>query len=232
MTSRILSGALVLVAGPMLFAGDPQTSVHLVARPAPDEQTRTSYGKALEEARAKRAALRADLEKQHGKKEKSWPADARARYDAAKEAEERADDSAWYGGNVQQDQDDTLRDLTEAMGKKDRLKIVASPQDAHLVVEILGRGRGRYGGGMNAGSHIGLRLTSGRLLEPSAVRQLKWEFTAGLQKRMAAFESEDPPSVAVEILGIGRAWRLSTTKAADEIDYMVKKNREVLGATR
>jgi hypothetical protein len=47
---------------------------------------------------------------------------------------------------------------------------------------------------------------------------------------LAAFEGQDPPSVAIEVVGMGRAWRLATKTAADEIDTMVKTNGDVLGA--
>jgi len=219
----ILSWALVLLATPLLPAADVEkTSLHLVARPAVDVETTNGYLRAGEKARAALVALKAELQGLHGKKEKNWPADARERYGAAEKADERAADVSWYGVNLQPDLDDSLRDLTEAVADKKRLRVAAGREDADLVVEILGRNRGRFGGQLGNSSHIALRLTAGPRLDPAVVQQLKWHFGLGLQRRIPVFESEDPPSVTIEIVGAGIGWRFATTMAANVLDYNLK----------
>jgi hypothetical protein len=231
MKRSTLSLALVMIALPALGADPPTTNVRLLARPALDEATRSAHMTQAQEADAKLAALGADLEARHGKKRKNWPAEAQERYQAAEEAAERAADLAWYAANVQQDMDDTLADLTAAIGKKKRFNIVASDEEADLVVEILGRARGRHAGAFGKSPHLALLLKAGPRVDPGVVQRLKMEFTVGLKRRMPAFESEDPPSVALEIAGSGLAWRLATKMAADELDYMVKKNGELLASS-
>lgn len=228
MKRRLLSWAVVLLAVPAPAADAPPTSIRLLARPALDEATKTAIANDAKEAAARLEALRAELEGRLGKKRNKWPAEEQERFKAAEQAEERAADRLWYAGNVQQDMDDTLRDLTEAIGKKKRLRITTDEKDADLIVEIMGRSRGRHGGQLGQSSHLAMVMKSGPRIDPAAVLSLKMEFTAGLKRRIPVFESETPPAVALEIVGNGIGWRFSTTMAADELDYMVKKNQEIL----
>jgi hypothetical protein len=177
-------------------------------------------------------ALRTELEGKHGKKRKAWPADAEARYKAAEDANERASDVAWYGGNPQADLDDSLRDLTEAISGKSWLSLAPSRDAADLVLELLGRGRGRLGGQLGNSSHFAIRLSAGAKMDPAIVHNLKMKFTVGLIRRVPVFERESPPVIALEILGTGVIWRFAAKATADELDYIVKTNKDVIAAAR
>jgi hypothetical protein len=147
--SAVLTVLAAGLAAPVAAPAAEPLRVHV--RPGPKPTLADAERKALEKE-ASSASKRAEQERKtvektiaaaHGKRMAGWPAEARARYDAASQAELMA---ILEHHVVKTDADDLRKSANEvsaflggAAGKPPVLAVVDSPDGADLVVEVLAR---------------------------------------------------------------------------------------------
>src|SRR5262245_6283513 len=142
MNRTIATGVLILASG-VWAAGSEPLAVHVtgsIARAATKEAAEPLRQKS-EAARKAYGDLEEGLKKQYGKKPEAWPADKQEQLQAARDAFMEAQIDWFYSSGVKQkDIDDSVRDLSEALGKK-LLRTAATRDEADLVVQVLGRAK-------------------------------------------------------------------------------------------
>jgi hypothetical protein len=169
-----VAGLALALAAPAL-AGEP-LAIHVTG------STPKSPGKAAqEELRARKDTLRASYDsmdetyrKQHGKNLEAWPADKREELLAARDAYFEAQTDWFYSIDLKQkDIDDSVRELSEAL-ENTQVKLASRPEDADLVVQVVGRAKVSHEGWGGAGTvaaQLVLRVgPGGRVDTPALAR--------------------------------------------------------------
>ncbi|HYU42800.1 MAG TPA: hypothetical protein VEQ84_11685 [Vicinamibacteria bacterium] len=79
--------------------------------------------------------------KEHGKKIEAWPADKQDQLAAVRDAFVEAQIDWFYSSGLKQkDLDDSVREVSEALGKKP-VRMASGPADADLEVQVVGRAK-------------------------------------------------------------------------------------------
>jgi hypothetical protein len=112
---------------------------------------------------------------------------------------------------------DSMVDITNALKKKKALTLVASPELADLVVELLSRGSEETGETVR-----GIGITAGRTF-PVYRERLKFKMSAG------DYSSEFVTGSDGRLVG---KWKVAAGAAAKHIEDWVKKNQTLLIANR
>jgi hypothetical protein len=166
--------ALALAVALPAVAGEP-LAVHVTG------STPKSPSKAAqEELRAKKDALRTAwkdldeaLRKQHGKNPEAWPAEKRDELQVAHDAFFEAQTDWFYSIDLKQkDIDDSVREVTQALSEKTQLKLATRPEDADLVVQVVGRAEVTHegwGGQGTVAAQLVLRVGPGGRVDTPAL---------------------------------------------------------------
>jgi hypothetical protein len=116
-----------------------------------DKETEKQLTTAIKDAEKARKDLEKSLKTQHGNKRETWPQEAQDRLYDAQEAEALANANWAYRKVKQEGLSDTVDDLKKSLigdgvaGKKENVRLVSSPEQAQLIVEVNGR-RSAYSG--------------------------------------------------------------------------------------
>ena len=125
------------------------TAAPVQPRKEVDKATKDALKARRDEARDARRALEKQLKDQLGKKRESWPADKDDELYKLEEAEALADAEYEYRTIDPKNLSDAVKDLTESIqgkgiaGRKDRVILVGSAQEAALVLEVAARRSGK-----------------------------------------------------------------------------------------
>ena len=167
-----VAGLALALATPAV-AGEP-LAVHVTS------STPMSPTKAMqEELRAKKDALRTThtnmdeaYRKQYGKDPESWPADKREELLAARDAFFEAQTDWFYSIDLKQkDIDDSVREVAQAL-EKTQVKLATRPEEADLVVQVVGRAKVTHegwGGQGTVAAQLVLRVGPGGRMDPGAL---------------------------------------------------------------
>ncbi len=163
------------------------------------------------------------IKKRNGKKFETWPEAERAASDRVREAALQLEP---------RDIPDSLKDLQGAVAGKDivqRKKIileVASPAEAHLVVELLGRRKVDIGGWAY---FLAWKATLGGRVDPARRASPYWT-KASFDVRTPHMYTAQEPYWVVETLGSGR-WYNTANESAKAIERFIKSHYEALGGS-
>lgn len=142
MTRAAVVLALTLAAAPLALAEEP-LAVHVVGS-TPKATTKEGEAQLKEKKDAARkvyADLQEGLKKQYGKKVESWPEDKQDDFEKARDAFLEAQIDWFYSAGLKQkDLDDSVREVSEALGKK-AVHLVDAPADADFQVQVVGRAK-------------------------------------------------------------------------------------------
>jgi hypothetical protein len=142
MTRVAVALALTLATAGLVSAYEP-LSVHVVGS-TPKATTKEGEAQLKEKKDAALKAfndLQGGLKKQYGKKIEAWPADKQAELGAARDAFIEAYVDWFYSSGLKQkDLDDSVREVSEALGKK-TIQVATSPAEADFVVQVVGRAK-------------------------------------------------------------------------------------------
>ena len=139
--------ALTATPGAVRQTADKSMTVFVTAsepvpQVKPTEADRQQASAAIKAAQTARKDLDRDLKAQFGNKRDKWPADARERYADAEEAELRLNTDWIYRTRGSEPLPRNVSDLKDALqgiglaGKKENVEIVATPEQAQLIVEV------------------------------------------------------------------------------------------------
>jgi hypothetical protein len=238
--------SLVTVSG---AAADP-IAVHVSGGPAKaatKEATAELKAKS-DAARKSYADLHDALKKQFGKKEEAWPADKQSESQAAYDAFMEAQVDWFYSAGLQQkDIDDSVRELSEALAKKP-VRVAASPAEADLVVQVVGRAKvttdelANPNGPKNVAAELVLRVSPGQrmnvptLARSAPVWNAKKSFWMHANTDTVHAFSADAPYWLLISRKPGTAWIASykgaAGLAADAIEKFGADNADKVAAAR
>jgi hypothetical protein len=235
------------VAAGRLAGAQDHLSIHLAAGTA--RQVTAEEGRELEAKfrDAQKAFDEVDkpLKKQHGKDIEKWPEAAQEELRAARDRMAVAETDWLYSGIKQKDVDDSLRDITEKLGEKATLKLVASPAEADLAVTVIGRGkvaRNLGWGGTEAAAEVAMRVAPGGRLDGTALGKNGAGFRAkkSTWSRAGAFTIHDFTAEAPYWLLVSRKpqvgfsfpWKGAAGQAADAFERFAAENAAVLATAR
>jgi hypothetical protein len=211
--------------------------------PAEDREARIAEMQTLlgESQRASRE-LEDELKKEYGKNRRAWPGEARAALEEANRTlEERSRVLArevLCGANVQKDIDDSVKDLTKALKKKKNLRIVTDPEQAALVIEVLGRASGGADWGVIGSMPVVrtrvtlyVRASLGPALEvpKDAGEILRWH--EPWNYRLSVYRVKDTEALSWELAAgdpSNFTWTTAAYAVAAAIDKFIKENRKIL----
>jgi hypothetical protein len=149
--------ALCLAVSPAAVAGSRDTaplkvyvtSAQVEERKTVDDATRDALKAKREEAREARKAAEKQMKDQYGKKRETWPPEKDEELYALEEAEAMAEADYEYRKVDLKGLSDSVKDVTESIegkgmaGRKDRLVLVRSAEEADLVLEVANRRTGK-----------------------------------------------------------------------------------------
>lgn len=239
--SKAFLATLVLAAVPLEFqeAGHQPLNVYLFGRTGIEELSK-SEKKALEkelkpkvkEAEQARKDLEKQLKKQYGKKREGWPVENQEEYRRAEVAEVMARFELEYLGGTQQEVYDSVEDIFRAIeGKgiareKKLIQRVETQEQAHLVVEILGR-REKYKSLLVKDCIIAIKISPGEALRSAPLADISPEKGFGREVRMVHAFREEEPYWIIECVDTGR-WSNAANAVAGTINAFIKDNQTVL----
>jgi hypothetical protein len=144
-----LPAALVLAALPALSAEQKPLAVYVVGTSAeatdPDDATKKALKEKREAAKEARKALEKQLKDQLGKKRETWPPEKDDELYVLEEAEALARADYEYRKIEPKQVTDAVNDIRKSVegkgtaGRKERVILAGSAQDADLVLEVLAR---------------------------------------------------------------------------------------------
>jgi hypothetical protein len=142
MTRVAVALALTLATAGPAAAQEP-LAIH-VAGSAAKAATKEGEAQLKEKKDAARkiyADLQESLKKQYGKNMDNWPAGKQDEFGAVRDAFLEAQIDWFYSAGLKQkDLDDSVREVSEALGKK-TVRIAAGPADADFEVQVVGRAK-------------------------------------------------------------------------------------------
>jgi hypothetical protein len=193
---------------------------------------------------AKASALEAErLEKeiraQHGKDRERWPLDKRTLLDQAEQVAGDARTKYLYAAADQESIDGTIWDLTKEADKKEGLALVSNPDEADLLVKVIGR----RGSGMLKIS-VCLEIAPGARLDKDALaaQEITWPWSGargagvgpGGVTRVDVLHaySREEPFWRVEVEGKGAAKKYAGYFGAKMLEKFAEMNSKALDAAR
>ena len=142
MTRFAVAFALTLATAGLVSAQEP-LAVHVAGTSA---QATTKEGEAQlkdkrDAARKAYADLQESLKKQYGKNVEKWPEDKQDEFEKARDAFLEAQIDWFYSAGLKQKElDDSVREVSEALGKK-TVRVATAPADADFEVQVVGRAK-------------------------------------------------------------------------------------------
>jgi hypothetical protein len=209
-----------------------------------DKETEKQLLAAIKATRGTRKELEKTLKAQHGKKQEAWPPEARDRFDEAEETVALAEADYAYRKVKQEGLVDTAEDIRKSIvgdgvaGKKEWMRLVTSPDDAEVIVEVNGRRSG------SSGSQPGLMVLRDDqfwisvLVKPgpklpterfSAVPRTYRFRRVGYQAWRLAVPRPDSPVWRFEAFGMQR-WGAAANVASVLIEDFIGKNYDALAS--
>ena len=156
MQSKAVVVALCVAVAPSVGAGGPEvplkvfvTAAQVEARKDVDDATKKALKAKRDEAREARKALEKQLKDQLGKKRETWPPEKDDELYQLEEAEALAEADYEYRKIDPKGIADSVQDLTESIqgkgvaGRKERINLVTSADEADLVVSVMARRSGK-----------------------------------------------------------------------------------------
>jgi hypothetical protein len=183
--TRVAVAAATLLFTAGLAAAQESLVVHVAGSSA---RAATKEGEAqLKEkkdaARKVYADLQEALKKEYGKKEEAWPEDKQDQLAAARDAYlESQIDWFYSAGLKQKDLDDSVREVSEALGKK-TVRLAADPAEADFQVQVVGRAKVETDElasaiAKNSAAELVLRVTPGGRIDAPALAKSGATWTA------------------------------------------------------
>jgi hypothetical protein len=189
--------------------------------------------------------LEKGLKKQYGKKVEAWPQEQQDALRAARDGSAQAQTDWLYSGMGQKEIDDSLRDVTEKLSEKKTIRIVATPTEADLVVELIGRGkvsRDLGWGGEETAAEVAMRVSPGGRLDGPKLAEGGAVFRAkkSAWSRAGAFTIHDYSTEAPywslisrkPMVGFSMPWKGAAGQAADAFERFAGENAESLASAR
>jgi hypothetical protein len=170
------------------------------------------------------------LKKAHGKKVETWPEAERAAYIAKEEAARRLESEIGWLQLDEGDIPDSLEDMRSAVrgkGLTQRKKVVnevATPAEAHLVVEVVGRRE------MDQGQTwyvVAFKTSLGGKVDPARRGSGYWTKAAWDAPFVLHTFTPEEPYWIVESANVGR-WFNAANDAAKAVERFVKDNHDAL----
>jgi hypothetical protein len=244
-----VAGTVILLFGGVDAAAEKTMAVFVTAAEVTDvvkidKETEKQLLAAMKTTREARKALEKALKAQHGKKQEAWPPEARDRFEAAEEAVALAEADYAYRKVKQEGLVDTAEDIRKSIvgdgvaGKKEWMRLVTSPGDAEVIVEVNGRRSG------SSGSQPGLMVLRDDqfwisvLVKPgpklsaerfAAVPRTYRFRRAGYQAWRLAVPRPESPAWRFEAFGMQR-WGAAANVASVLVEDFIGKNYEALAA--
>ncbi len=169
------------------------------------------------------------IKKRNGKKVETWPEAERAVSDRTREAALQLEGEIGWLQLDEKDLPDSLRDLKGTVAGKDivqRKKIIqeaASPAEAHLVVEVIGRREVDIGGRTY---FLAWKATLGGRIDPARRASEYWT-RAGFDVRTLHMYTSREPYWTIETLAVGR-WYNTANESAKAIERFIKSHYDAL----
>lgn len=191
-------------------------------------------------ARGELKALEKDVKQQFGKKREQWPADKRGAVEKAEEKSAQALLKLQYLDSDPAGARDSVQDIRESLvgkgtaGVKEHVRDVAKPEEADLVVEILGRRsvKGAPEPGLIAvldDYYVWLRISAGGRTDPARLGQvpLMWPGTA----RLVHSWTDDAPYWELEVMREGR-WANVGNEVSRILNNFADKSFQAIASSR
>lgn len=121
------------------------TAAEVIDVAKPDKATEKRLRDAITAAQQARKDLEKTLKAAHGNKKDDWPADVQDQYYTAEETQALAEADWDYRRVKQSGLSDSAEDIKKSIvgegmaGAKENVKLVQSPDEAQLIVEVVGR---------------------------------------------------------------------------------------------
>ena len=171
------------------------------------------------------------LKKRYGKKLETWPEAERAAYREREETALRLESEIGWLQIDEHDIPDSLENLRGAVrgeGLTQRKKVVrevATPAEAHLVVEVVGRREMEHG---QKWYLVAFKASLGGQVDPARRDSGYWtKADWDAPRRLHTFTPEEPYWV-VETANVGR-WFNAANDAAKAVERFIKENHDALG---
>jgi hypothetical protein len=224
--------AVLPVALPAPGEDLPPLAVHLAAaerKSLSPEERKAQAPEMRKKLREESKALNA-FKKRYGKKLETWPEAERAAYLEREEAALRLESEIGWLEIDERDIPDSLEDLRGAVAgkgltqRKKILREVATPAEAHLVVEVIGRRE------LEAGQkwyRVAFKASLGGQVDPARRGSRYWaKALRDAPRELHAFTREEPYWI-VETANVGR-WFNAANDAAKAVERFVKENHDAL----
>lgn len=244
--TRMLT-AVVLTLGVTASSAAQELAVHLTAgtaRQVTREEDRQLEAK-FRDAQKIYEEVEKALKKQHGKNPEAWPEAQQEDLRVARDASAQAQTDWLYSGIEQKEIDDSLRDVSQKVAEKKSVRIVASPAEADLVVQVIGRGkviRNLGWGGDEAAAEVAMRIGPGGHLDGAALAKSGAAFRAKKSgwSRAGAFTIHDfsadaPYWLLVSrkpMMGFSMPWKGAAGQAADALERFGAENADKVASAR
>jgi hypothetical protein len=169
------------------------------------------------------------LKKAHGKKVETWPEAERAAYVAKEEATRRLESEIGWLALEKDDLADSLEDVRGALrGKgltqrKGVVAEVATPAEAHVVVEVVGRRREQDTGWYV----VAYKASLGDKVDAARRTSARWTKAAWDAPFVLHTFTPEEPYWMLESANVGR-WFNAANDAAKAVERFVKENRDAL----
>lgn len=238
-------GAVCLAGGAPASAEEPVLAVH-VTHTREVRKVQGAEKKAMErELRPKinaaaeaRKTLEKDLKAKHGKKKEEWPEESRAAYQEAEDAYAQAWAALEYVSVDPKGVEDSAQDVRESLagkglvGVKENVRIVTDPDEADLVVEVVGRRSEKTLPTQLRADlyYVAIRISAGGKMDPKRLAAVpaKWsgsKFGRPVSKLHTATEAE--PWLTLDVFGEQR-WANAGNNAAGVVSDYIRAHSAIL----
>lgn len=237
-TSNVVLALAPTFLAAALAAAQVPLSVHVTAStevPKVDSANRKSVEKALEEkiraAHEARKAAEKEIKAQHGKKKESWPAEQQEAFQALDDGVAQAEAALAYLYLDPKGLADSAQDIRESLaGKglvsvKEYAKHVDDPQQADIVVEVVGRrsSKSRYDLIRDDQYYVAFKIKGGPNFDASRLAKVPAKYTgSGFGHRSVKLHtwSADEPWITLEAFQNARWANVGNAAAAILNDFM------------
>src|SRR5262245_4890312 len=204
----------------------------------PTEADRQQASDAIKAAQTTRKDLEKSLKAQYGNKRDQWPADARERYAQAEETELRLNTDWLYRSSGSEPLPRNVPDLKDAIqgvglaGKKDNVVVVASRDEAQLVVEVNAVRKAAGADTLNDQFWVSVLIKQGPRLSAAQFAAVRVTYRYPMVTRLAA-PTDAAPWWQFEATGTF-LWSAPAKLLSRLVEDFIAKNRDAMtsAATR